>query len=162
MQWASLTTEIPSFAKKRKRVKGALARGISYERKAQRYLEKRYQEFYVPSPWFRFKESGSSQLRWCQPDGLLFLIPYCRIIIVEIKLRHTAEAYWQSKLLYGPVLKQAFPSQLWELAHCEVTQWYDPVTAFPEYPALYPDVLLTDPIRYGVHIWKPGRGNLGE
>jgi hypothetical protein len=78
-----------------------------------------------------------------------------KIIVVEMKLQHTAEAWWQLRYLYLPVLTKAFPPSLWKFAVCEVTKWYDPATVFPERVKLKAEVLDTAPDEFGVHIWKP-------
>ena len=155
MEWVVLSQTAPWFTRKTKRKTGARRRGILYEAKVQKYLSDRYEEYYLPSPWFRFGEAGKE--RWCQPDGLLFLPTLRRIIIVEVKHHHTAEAYWQTKLLYLPVLAKAFPAELWQIGLCEVCRWFDPAEAFPERPAMCGDLLSVSVNRFGVHIWNPSR-----
>ena len=109
---------------------------------------------YVASPWFLFKEAGRETPRWCQPDGLLFL-PYSgQIIIVECKLKHTSDAWWQLKMLYLPVIAKAFPEHLWKYGLCEVVRWYDPDVFFPEAIRLIPDVAKVGPKDFGVHICR--------
>jgi len=102
---------------------GRRARGKAYERKAQRALERRYGEVWVPGPWFRFWQGR--KWRYCQPDGLLVFPQRGRIVCLEIKLQHTDYAFHQLFALYIPVLQCAFgPS--WQVYGCEVTRWYAP------------------------------------
>ena len=110
---------------------------------------------YVPSPWFTFGELGNSRPRWCQPDGLLFQVADLLITIVEVKLQHTPDAWWQTKQLYLPVLARAFPPNLWEYNICEVVKWYDPAIVFPEAHRLAASPLILAPGQFGVHILKP-------
>lgn len=93
--------------------------------------------------------------RWCQPDGLLFLPYIGQITIVECKLQHTSDAYWQLRWLYLPVIAKAFPATEWNYGVCEVVKWYDPAVHFPERVKLRKDVRSTKPNEFGVHIWKP-------
>lgn len=118
-------------------------------------LEEAYLDFYVPSPWFIFKEVGIDRPRWCQPDGLLIL-PYTgQVTIVECKLQHTVDAWWQLKWLYMPVIVKAFPHDLWNYGLCEVVKWYDPATTFPEKVKMRPTLESVRPNEFGVHILKP-------
>jgi hypothetical protein len=146
----------PPFIRETKR-KGRRGQGIRYEKKGQEHLSELYGDFYVPSPWFYFYELGVNKPRWCQPDGLLFQPYLGRITIVEFKLQHTADAWWQLRWLYLPVVSKAFSGDLWDFSLCEVTKWYDPATLFPEKPRLREEITMTEPGEIGVHIWKPGR-----
>ena len=141
-----------SFKPKRRR--GARGRGLKYEDEAQKTLLDRY-DTYVDSPWFQYKESHESRFRWCQPDGLLIL-PYEGIIVImEIKVRHTSDAWWQLKHLYFPVVSHAFPPPLWKYAFCEVVRWHDPATSFPESYTMCAEPAGLRPQELGVHILKP-------
>ena len=144
----------PPFIRDKRR-RGRRGQGIRYEKKGHEYFQDLYGSSYVPSPWFKFRELGEPEMRWCQPDGLLFQPYHGRITIVEFKLQHTSDAWWQLKWLYLPVVARAFPGDLWNFALCEVTKWFDPATLFPERPRLREDVTLVEPGEVGVHIWKP-------
>jgi hypothetical protein len=128
---------------------------MRYESKVQKELELSYGDSYVPGPWFRFKELGRDNPRWCQPDGLLFQPLYSTITIVEIKYQHTPTAWWQVKQLYLPVVAVAFPPDLWRYNFCEITKWHDPAVRFPEEYRMVPDPLALGVNQFGVHILKP-------
>jgi len=132
--------------------KGARARGVAYEKKMQALFTSLYPVEYVASPWFSFNEGTAPRPRWCQMDGLLFLPYDHRLVLVEYKLQHTARAYWQTRDLYLPVLRCAFPPSLWEIAYTEVCHWYDPSIPFPERPYLCPDITLSRIGSFNVHI----------
>lgn len=152
VQWAAFSAKPPPFIRP-PRVKGARAAGLRYEAKAQQHFQALWGEYYVPGPWFRFGD-GQGKVRWCQPDGLLFL-PYTgKIIIVEMKLQHTSDAWWQTKWLYMPVLYKIFPPRLWDYACCEVVKWYDPATLFPEQVRMLPNPAEARSDQFAVHIWK--------
>ena len=151
----------PSFAKLTK-VKGKRARGIRYEQKAQEHLLNIRPLTYVPSPWLKFKSSKRSPIgyangwRWCQPDGLDIDINSGLITIVEFKLSHTANAWWQTRELYEPVVKKLFPPSLWQFSIVEIVKWFDPDTYFPEEFHFIRNLRFQDtrPGRFHLHIWS--------
>ena len=133
---------------------GARLLGVQYEKKVQEYLLRQHEGDYLASPWFSFQSAGSEQLRWCQPDGILFDWKEGRLILVEVKYQHTALAWWQLRHLYFPVVRALFPERLWTFEFCEITKWYDPQTAFPCAVSLARSALAHCP-GFKVHIWKP-------
>lgn len=150
------STEPPPWAKPLP--KGANDRrqaGVRYERRCQEHFLSRFGDFYVPGPWFIFKEFGQEKQRWCQPDGLLFDVRARRIYLLEFKLAHTSDAWWQLNHLYLPVVAKAFPPDLWDYITIEVCRWFDPDTKTPEKPKMKPDILMAEPGEFAVHIFKP-------
>ena len=95
--------------------------------------------------------------RYCELDGFIFRLASAHITIIEIKLSHTADAWWQMRRLYQPALEKMFPPSIWAYSALEIVRWYDPRVAFPEPIRLVgsPDELR--PNEFGVHIWKPKR-----
>lgn len=154
VEWVRWSPIPPPFINTKKRM-GKRAQGIAYEKKWHKFALDSYKGFYVPSPWFYFKEVGVDKPRWCQPDGILFDLMAGRITIVECKLQHTSDAWWQLRWLYLPVVSKAFTTDKWNFAVVEVVKWYDPATCFPEKVKMRPDVLDVCPNEFGVHIWKP-------
>jgi len=126
---------------------------VIYESRVHEYLRSMYGDAYVPSPWFQYKEHSESRVRYCQPDGLLFDPRLERVVVVEIKLRHTHKAWWQLRHKYGPILARVYPWM--EIAYCEVVQWYDVSIPFPESIHLRPAVRMAKPDEIQVTIWKP-------
>ena len=126
---------------------------MKYEERVQSYLTSIYGAAYIPSPWYQYQEESEARVRYCQPDGLLFDQRLQRIVIVEIKLRHTDKAWWQLRRKYGPIIQHCFP---WcEVAYCEVVQWFDVSIPFPEMVELRPAVRMARPDEIQVTIWKP-------
>jgi len=140
----------PTFRKRK--YTGRRLEGVRYERRVHEHLAQAYGDRYVPSPWLRFL--GETGWRFCQPDGLLFDFPRGRITVVEVKYQHTADAWWQVRHLYLPVLQKLFPPHLWAFDFCEVVKWYDPATLFPERTVLAQEVCMAHPA-FKVHIWRP-------
>ena len=147
--------EPPAFARGNRRRRGRRGEGIRYEARVQEYLLELYPEEYVPGPWLEFQAIGEKKPRYCQPDGLLFQPKQGTLTVVEVKLQHTSDAWWQLRWLYLPVVAGAFPPDLWDYRLVEVTKWYDPATAFPEPVQLCASLGNAAPGRFGVHIWSP-------
>jgi hypothetical protein len=134
---------------------GKRREGVLYEDKVQAHFTSLFGKAYIPSPWFTFWSAAETKARFCQPDGLLFDPLGKTIWIVEAKLKHTSDAWWQLRYLYTPVIAAIFSPQIWEIRVCEVVRWYDPAVTFPERVALVPQILAVQPNEFGVHIWKP-------
>lgn len=154
VEWVEYSPTPPPFVREQKR-RGRRAEGIRYEKRIHEEFGLRYGEIYIPSPWFRFREVGCAKIRWCQPDALIIDLNCGHITIVECKLQHTADAWWQLRWLYLPIIAKAFPGTLWTYGIVEVVKWYDPATAFPEKVKMRADVLDVLPGEFGVHICKP-------
>jgi hypothetical protein len=137
-----------------KAAKGAKRNGQKYEVKAQEYLKELYGNKYIPSPWFKFFDRGTEQLKWCQPDGLLIDLRRGLITIVEIKLKHTPRAWWQLEKQYLPLMKHIFGEDF-NYALVEFVKWYDPSTAFPCEISKRAYIHEARPSQFQVTIWRP-------
>lgn len=152
IEWVRHSKIIPSFVRQ-KRLKGNKGQGLRYEKQVHEHLQNLCGSFYIPGPWFQFSTYDHG-VRWAQPDGLLFH-PYTGLItIVECKLQHTSDAWWQLKWLYQPLIRHLFPAPYWRVALVEVVKWYDPMTQFPEVHRKVPTVLTVQPGEFSVHIWR--------
>lgn len=133
---ASFANSPPSFVGAMKKPRGKKAVGLRYERKAHSYLSQQFGEFLIVSPWLRFRSKNNGafalgQYKYCQPDAIAINPDSQTITVFEIKLKHTAEAWWQLRQLYIPVLRNVLgPS--WSFIPVEVVKWFDPDTKFPE------------------------------
>lgn len=98
----------------------------------------------------------SKKAYYCQPDGLDFDFDKGLITIVEFKLQHTSNAWWQTRELYEPVVRKIFPSSLWEIAIVEIVKWFDPDAAFPERYNFVKDLSFSTvkPNEFHLHIWN--------
>lgn len=154
VDWVEYSPTPPPFIRQQRRT-GKRAEGIRYEGKIHLLFEERLGSIYIASPWFRFLEVGNDKPRWCQPDALIIDFARGQITIVECKLQHTADAWWQLKWLYLPVIAKAFPGTHWKYGLVEVVKWYDCATAFPEEVKMCANILHIRPGEFGVHICKP-------
>jgi hypothetical protein len=153
VDWAAFAANAPHFGGRKNRSSPAQKAGLRYERKAQVYLEEMYPNNYVASPWIVFRLRHEPMVRWCQPDGLVVDPQESKLTIIEIKLRHMAEAYTQMTGIYDPVIRKIFPPN-WRIRHCEVVRYYDPDSLFPVPVQLVTDPLMTPAGRFAVHIWR--------
>ena len=132
--WAAIAAGAPAFiarARARRVGRGKLGEGIRYEEKAHAYLAS-LSASYMPGPWLTFtSEISAHRIRFCQPDGLILDFVRGALTLVEIKLKHTQAAWWQTRHLYEPVLRHIFRD--WSIAIVEVAKWIDPHTPFPEH-----------------------------
>ena len=104
---------------------------------------------YIPSQWFQYQAHGHAPA-FCQTDGLLFTPRQQKVLIVEVKYKHTPDAYFQLENKYVPVIQRLFPG--WTISTCEVVKWYDPSTQFPVAVRLAKNIEAIQPAEFGVHI----------
>lgn len=154
IRWVRHSRRAPAFTFNRDRPSGAQRAGQLYEEKAQRHFSTRYPLLYVESPWLNFSSSIGGE-RWCQPDAWLVDLKRGVVTVLEYKLRHTADAWWQLRKLYEPVTRALFGVRDWEIAVMEIVQWYDPATTFPEKQIRMQNIDELEPGRFGVHQWDP-------
>lgn len=150
LQYAFLTSDSPHFPSVHR--SEAQLRGIRYEKAAKRILEEQYNHEFIPGPWFWYREKRRRG-HFCQPDGLIIQPRHRRIIITEIKLRHTQDAYFQLFDLYLPVVMKTFGKE-WRYGCVEIVRWYDPAEPTPEPPALCREPHVVNPGVFGVHICR--------
>ena len=155
VQTAELIFFTPPFIRVPKRRRGKRAEGVRYEQAVQDFFDAEYGDFFLPSPWFCFTAYHTGdKVRFCQPDGLHFDFHRGIITIVEVKLKHVAAAWWQTRHLYQPVVQKLFPPDLWQINICEVVRWLDPHTLFPE-KFNYARTPLDIPCEgFGVHVLR--------
>lgn len=153
--WSGMLAAPPQFVRAERLPRNAARKnGVKYERTAQEYLLGAFRGQYLPSPWLAFRLRDEAHTRFCQPDGLVFDWTRHAILVVEIKYRHTPEAWHQVTQLYLPVLRHLFRNCQFQFRCCEVVRWYDPATYFPAPFAMVSDPALTPLNKFGVFIWK--------
>ena len=154
--WAQNFPHEPQFLRGTK-PKGSRAEGVRYEAKVQEFLRSKFPpESLISSPWFVFKSgSHAARDRFCQPDALLIDSEAKHVTIIEIKLQHTAFAWWQVRQLYEPVLRRVYTNHTFSAL--EIVKWLDPNIAFPEtfYYAESVEDRGSGTSKFGVHIFDP-------
>jgi hypothetical protein len=152
-QWARIVQEKNLPFRPHKPTSQSARRGLKHEERAHKHFIELYGLSYFHSIWFAYGDSG--QVRYCQIDGLLADAKRKSLVLVECKLTHTPEAYWQTEYLYVPVLRAWLTDAgraFWQISVCEVVRWFDPHTAFPTHPTLVEGLEYVRPDRFNVHI----------
>ena len=91
----------PAWAS-RKGKRGALRRGLAYEGKVGKELERRPGSL-LAGPWFSYR-NAKGETCYCQPD---FVFDAGGVLwVVEVKLSWVPEAAQKLKGLYGPIVAQ--------------------------------------------------------
>lgn len=139
----------PTFARSKK-LRGRFKAGKDYETQAFEELARRYPNEFQIAPWIKFVDSRGE--RWCEPDGLLHFRD--TVVIVEVKIKHSARAWFQLFEVYLPLIKFLHPDK--RVTCVEFTQWCDPATPYPGQYHLCPNLKVTqDPPYTNIHIWRP-------
>lgn len=103
----------------------ARKRGLSYEEQALTLLSQRYPTIWI-HPVIKFYDD--SGLRMAIPDALLIDPEYNTVVLFEVKIRHTLDAYWQLWKLYKPLLEALRYGKVYCV---EVVKSYDPSCVWP-------------------------------
>lgn len=100
-------------------------------------------------PCFRF--SNGHRSRFCFPDALLVL--NSGGVIIEIKTRHTYDAWYQLTELYHPVVQKALGG---DFKFLEVVREYDPGVRLPVEKNVLNTVteIVKSDAPYNVYIWS--------
>lgn len=133
------------------------AAGLRYEKKWHEFAANHYGTSYQT---FEDRQIAFSDevygWRTCRPDGLFWDEGRRQLLIFEVKIRHTADAYWQLEKLYKPVLSHFYIGI--DKVLIEVTKSFDPSTPFPcEYHLMHgSEFMLGDTFKadkFNVLIW---------
>jgi hypothetical protein len=104
--------------------------GLLYEKKAIASLTALFEGWPIErGTWIGFRDSGKGGMRVCQPDLFVRLSPD-RILLLEVKARHSLLAWWQLRRLYQPVLEALYPKA--KIIVSEVTKSYSHDVPMPE------------------------------
>ena len=103
----------------------AALRGVRYEKKVLGLLSKRFGDRLLPGPLFTFNGGKKAY-----PDALLFDESWRSVCVVEVKYRHTGDAWWQLNRCYLPIVRKALP--MFRVCCLEVVAGYDPSQRLPQ------------------------------
>src|SRR5258707_14429950 len=81
-------------------------RGLKYQAKVEKELERLYSGLVLLRPWFWYKLNW--ERKQCQPDAVLFDAKFSRCSILEIKYSTIPEAWTKLSQLYAPVVQKAY------------------------------------------------------
>jgi hypothetical protein len=123
--------------------------GITYQKKVEVRLCTELSRVEL-QPHFRFVSGGVAQSAF--PDAMIDL--GSSIVLIEIKLKHTYDAWAQLTRLYLPILKYMYPGT--PIRRLEICKNYDPAIILPEPFDLIQDLgewIAKPRNSYGVLIW---------
>ena len=125
--------------------------GLAYQKWVVKFVESGdCSSFKVrPGIWYCYHDGECR--RYCQPDILLQDDSSKTLVIVEVKLRWTADAWWQVQRLYTPVLRRVFGPD-WTLIPLVIAKSYDPAVRIVESVKLCDDVFDVSPSLFNVMV----------
>ena len=128
----------------------AQAQGRRYEEKALLFLNAwALSNGYIlkPKPWIEYRNLFG-QTKYCQPDALLFSATDDNLLLIEVKLRHTRDAFKQLRL-YKELIASMHPE--FAISPIEICRYYDP----EEYKSeVFMEVRPHD-LPHATVIWEP-------
>jgi hypothetical protein len=110
--------------------KASAKMGLRFEGKVLDGLSSRFGERFSTGVPISFQEFGGKP-GYAIPDGMLLSPCGKQLLVVEIKLRHLGDAYYQLNEFYLPILRRALRGTL-ELRALEICQHYDPAIRLPK------------------------------
>lgn len=110
--------------------------GVRFEARVVSTLSEQYRQRFISNLPFTFK-TCSAQGK-AIPDGLLFSSNGSEASIVEIKLRHSGDAWWQLERFYLPIVREAL--RVFRITAVEVVKHFDPWVKLPKQVALLGDI----------------------
>lgn len=117
------------------KMRGSRRAGISFERKVGERLNSLFHEGAWGDVWIGYESSKKTS--YCSPDFIVIDVILGLITVVECKLTHTDDAYYQLNNLYIPVVKKLFPG--FEVRGVEVCKNFDRSTRYPVTPNIVSD-----------------------
>ena len=125
----------------------ATKRGARFEEKVVASLSAAYGTQFLAGLPFSFQTC--SKRGRAIPDGLLFSSDWKSVVVVEIKLRHSGDAWWQLERFYLPIVRESLrPLNVTTL---EVCRYYDPAVRLPRPVAFVNEALEALSIRECFH-----------
>lgn len=133
VSFAQLSDDPGFLTRHKQSAQGAKAAGLQYERRVQRDLREQYPDHYAVGPWLKYWRRRKARPNWCEPDGLFVDLSLGLIFICEIKIAHTAYAWWQVREQYTPVVRRLVGPE-WSIGGVEICHHADPAVKCPEPP----------------------------
>ncbi len=112
--------------RKRRRLSKVQKQGLSFENRVQKFLQKEQLNsnwLFLKNRWFAYKTEGKHHWQYAEMDGIIIVPEELRVLIVEVKLKHSNLAYRQMNNLYRPILQHLQP--VWRVDMLEVVRYCD-------------------------------------
>jgi hypothetical protein len=101
--------------------------GIAYEKRVLKFLEREFSSRLRRSPAIGFYDDAGKRL--AIPDALLYL-DSDRIAILEIKISHRSDSFFQLNNLYRPLIERLVRPGV-KVSCVEICRSFDPSVAYP-------------------------------
>lgn len=102
--------------------------GVRFEKKVCAALRRVHGDAFLDGLPFSFQTCNKRGR--AVPDGLLFSQTERAVVLIEIKLRHTGDAWWQLERFYQPIVCEAF--RLFQVIPLEICKYFDPSVRLPK------------------------------
>jgi hypothetical protein len=122
--------QVPRSAKPRQ---AAAKLGLRFESKVLKSLKAQFGSRFGSHIYFSFT-SLTEPGRFAIPDGLLLSSCRTTLLVTEIKLSHSGDAFHQLNNFYLPIVRKALPCL--RIAALEIVHYYDPRVVLPKQKAL--------------------------
>lgn len=129
-----------------RRFSAAQRAGMAFQRRAEKWaFSGSFSGKIVLGPWFYFVDASHSR-HYCQPDILFDLGEV--LVVCEVKLHWSVDAWWQLRKLYLPVLQKVYPEKV--LIPLCVCKSFDPSIRAPEQIEIVADLFDCKPSVFNV------------
>lgn len=120
---AKLAEKAPQFAQNYTRQKGKIKKGLVYEKLVGDLIEAQNKERELGwvvnrGPWIKYWGKKGKDY-WAQPDLVLMHPKKKRVRIIEVKLSHSAKAFFQLEAMYKVLLRKILGDG-WEIETLEI------------------------------------------
>lgn len=145
--------EFPPQHKRKTRSSPAQKLGLRYEARVFRHLAMELDRAVFFHPAFRFNANRPFD-EHAIPDAI-YLSEAGILTIFEVKLKHTADAWYQLRKLYLPVVQKAYPGT--QINLCEICREYDPSIVLPRPPQFVEKLNEFTSVKqneFGIYLWS--------
>lgn len=128
--------DTPAFSTNQKH-RGARRAGITFEKRVGEFLNGLFGNQVVSNSWISYFDESNGD-RICSPDHLIIDVKAGVVTVVECKLSHTANAWYQLNDVYAPVIKFLFPG--FDVRLIEICKNYERSISYPQVPRIVCDL----------------------
>ena len=136
--------------------------GLKYEKEVHEHIKGIFGNSYKSGIVCEYLETKYGRRRFCEMDGLLIDKESQKGVIVEVKLSHTSDAYFQTEKLYLPIARKIWPKV--KFRSLEVCRSFDPSMPFPvrtkvlfDLQNVFSFLSFDEDDAFGVYVYDPRR-----
>lgn len=121
---------------------------MAYERKVLGMLGQKWPGLLHYHQWINYQETRGDDHHWCEPD--LFLVARDAILLIEIKLSATPEAFLQMAGLYAPLLSHLYEGR--PVRQLQVCKYINAECPGPRFES--PEAFISSSSVWGTWNWR--------